>query len=118
LPTLIFHLRGVGDDEHDEVCALLDRYGFDYYETSAGRWGFGVPAIWMRDETEATRARQLIDQYQRQRQERMALQREQTPTRSWRWQLYLHPFRFMLVVIGVMAVLTLSSLPLLILWWG
>lgn len=65
--VLLFSLRNVPDDEAEEVRALLEENGIAFYETSGGRWGTAVPALWLEKETELARARQLIDAYQVQR---------------------------------------------------
>lgn len=67
MPTLIFRLRNVPDDEAGAVRALLDHNGFQSYETSAGNWGIATPAIWLTDGQDVARARTLIEDYQRTR---------------------------------------------------
>ncbi len=109
----VFRLNGVGEEEHNEVCNLLKRYGIDYYETSAGRWGFGIAAIWINDQEEALRARELIDIYQQQRTERFS---QKQPQIDWLWRFYQKPVEFILIVLGIIAVLAISSLPVILLW--
>lgn len=67
MATLLFKLRHVPDDEAEEVRALLEENGIETYETSAGSWKTSVPAIWLIDDSELSRARELLDEYQRQR---------------------------------------------------
>ncbi len=67
MATLLFSLRGVPDDEAEEVRELLERHGIDFYETSAGNWGISMPALWLRKEDDLPEARRLVDVYQRQR---------------------------------------------------
>ena len=61
MAKLLFKLRGVPDDEADDVRQLLEENGMRVYETSAGTWGTGVPAIWLQEgvvnEAAAQRAR-------------------------------------------------------------
>lgn len=66
----IFRLRGVPEDESDEVRELLDGAGLEYYETPAGNWGISSPGLWVRDPAQAERARLLIDEYQAARARR------------------------------------------------
>src|SRR4030065_1675214 len=51
LPILLFKLNGVPDDEAEDIRALLNRNGIDYYETPAGNWAESVPAIGLNDAT-------------------------------------------------------------------
>jgi hypothetical protein len=78
---LLFSLRGVPEDEVDEINALLTEQNVDFYETPAGNWGISMPALWLRDHNDQERARQLLANYQAQRlfNARAAyLQRQQT----------------------------------------
>jgi len=67
MTLLLFNLRGVPEDEADEVRELLTAENIDFYETSAGNWGMSMPALWLRDEADLERARQLLHIYQQQR---------------------------------------------------
>ncbi len=71
MAALFFRLRHVSDDEANEVRQLLDQHGIEHYETSAGRWGIGLPAIWLVDDEQLPRARELVDTYQAERSERV-----------------------------------------------
>ena len=66
----IFRLRGVPDDEAEEVKALLDEHEVDYYETPAGNWGMSMPALWLKDESQEDQVRELIKVYQVERQQK------------------------------------------------
>jgi hypothetical protein len=67
MTILLFNLRGVPEDEADEVRELLTEQGIDFYETSAGNWGMSMPALWLRNEVDLEKARQLLHAYQQQR---------------------------------------------------
>ena len=67
MPILLFNLNGVPDDEAEEIRALLNSNGIDFYETPAGNWAASVPALWLNDESQRSQATLLIDQYQRER---------------------------------------------------
>lgn len=67
MPTLLFRLRNVPEDEADEVRDLLERNNIEYYETAAGKWQISFPAIWLRNDTQLQQARQLLSAYQQQR---------------------------------------------------
>jgi hypothetical protein len=63
----LFSLRGVPDDEAEEVRTLLSDNDIDFYETSPGNWGISTPGIWLRDEKQLHQARALIQRYQEER---------------------------------------------------
>ncbi len=71
MATLLFRLRHVPDDEADEVRALLEENGIDYYETSPGNWGISMPALWVRDDAQHAQALALLMDYQQERTRRM-----------------------------------------------
>ena len=68
MSTLLFSLRGVPEDEAEDIRQLLDEHHIDYYETDAGNWGISMPALWLQQPDDLTRARQLLDDYQLKRQ--------------------------------------------------
>ncbi len=71
MPLQLFNLRGVPEDEAEDIRQLLDEHQIEFYETSSGNWGVSLPAIWLRDEsTRFDEARELIELYQRERTER------------------------------------------------
>lgn len=71
MPLQLFNLRGVPDDEAEDIRQLLDEHGIEFYETSAGNWGVSLPAIWLIDESEQfDEAKRLIEAYQIERTER------------------------------------------------
>jgi regulator of protease activity HflC (stomatin/prohibitin superfamily) len=67
---MLMNLRGVPDDEADEVRELLESHHVDYYETPPHRWGISMGAIWLRDDTRLAEVQSLLAAYQRDRQQR------------------------------------------------
>jgi hypothetical protein len=67
MTILLFPLRGVPEDEAEEVRELLTEQDIDFYETSAGNWGMSMPALWLRDDADLEKARHLLNAYQQQR---------------------------------------------------
>ena len=67
MSVILFKLKHVPDDEAEEVRELLAKNNINCYETSAGKWGISMPAIWLKDETQFTHARHLIEEYQGKR---------------------------------------------------
>lgn len=74
MSQLLFSLRGVPDDEADEVRELLKEEGIDFYETPPGNWGISMPALWLINTDEQEKAQTVLNAYQERRyQEQHAL---------------------------------------------
>ncbi len=67
MAILLFSLRGVPEDEAQDVRELLAGQGIDFYETSAGNWGISMPALWLREHGQWQQAQHILADYQRQR---------------------------------------------------
>ncbi len=67
MATLFFSLRGVPEDESEDVRELLSKNEIDFYETSAGNWGVSMPAIWIKKENDLAKATELLNEYQHKR---------------------------------------------------
>ena len=100
MSKLLFKLRHVPEDEADEVRALLEQNGIEYFETFAGNWGISLPALWLRDESQFQQARQLIDAYQLERRTRIRSEYEASRMRGEArtlWHSFVdNPVRFLL----------------------
>jgi hypothetical protein len=113
----IFNLRGVPDDEAEELRQYLTDHGADFYETPAGRWGMSSPALWVRDPGRREEVRQLIAQYQSERAARVrdefaALKAAGQHPTLWR-SFRHHPVRFIAVLLGVAFIVYVSVGPFL-----
>ncbi len=110
----LFILRGVPDDEADEVRALLTEQQIDFYETPAGSWGMSMPALWVKDETQFDQAKAYLDEYQQQRQERARAEyqvlKQQGRQRSVFDLFKEQPLRFLLYLLlaAVLVYITVS----------
>ncbi|MGR9046523.1 MAG: DUF6164 family protein [Gammaproteobacteria bacterium] len=67
MPKLLFSLRGVPEDEAEDVRELLTQHAIDYYETPPGNWGISMPALWLYHDDQFELARDLLTDYQRKR---------------------------------------------------
>jgi hypothetical protein len=115
MANLLFKLNNVPDDEADEIRNLLDDAKVDYYETSAGNWGLSFAAIWLKDAEQLDHAKQLIDQYQneryqRVRSERMALAASGEQITWWQ-SVKAQPIKLVAVFIFIAVVLYLTVVP-------
>jgi len=71
MAKLLFKLKSVFDDEADDIKKLLSDNQIDFYESPAGNWGISMHALWLKDESQFARARELIDGYQKERTQRV-----------------------------------------------
>ena len=115
----LFNLRGVPDDELEEVRALLKEHGIDFYETPAGNWGISSPAIWVRASADLEPARRLLDDYQGRRavQARSEWERRCREGRAERLMVRIkrEPGRAVIFVVLIGVVLYVSIKPFLLL---
>lgn len=117
MPVKLFSLRGVPDDEADEIRAVLAQHAIDYYETPPGNWGVSMPAIWLPDDSEFARAQALLDEYQQLRaaQARAAYTqlKAQGKHRTVLDTLRENPIRFLVYLSAAAALFYLSTKPFL-----
>jgi hypothetical protein len=115
MAALLFRLKGVSEDEAEEVRALLDRKRLDYYETPGGNWGISVAAIWLQDETRLSEARELIEDYQRERGARVRAEHERLRgegrLETFTDRLRRHPLQILLYFAIIAVVLYFSVKP-------
>lgn len=115
MSVMLFKLRGVEDDEADEIRDLLGKHGIDFYETSNGRWGLGFAAIWLHDDAQLEEGKALIHSYQVQRHQdaqatyaTLCAQGEQ-PT-LWK-KVKQNPIQVFLVLLAVLIVAIFALSP-------
>jgi hypothetical protein len=115
MATLLFKLQNVPDDEAADVRDLLAENDIYFYETHAGLWRLGVDALWLPDDTNLERARELIKTYQADRTANQKkvyaelVEQGQAPTL---WQNFLlSPLRFVILLVAVFFILTLTLAP-------
>ena len=114
MARLLFNLRNVPDDEADEVRALLDAHGLDWYETRPGPWGVSAGGLWLRDAGDWPRARSLLDGYQQARRSH-AREVEAREGRPAFIDLLREQPAFVLP--RLLAILAVLALTLALPWW-
>ncbi len=111
----IFNLRGVPDDEAEDIRELLQQDNIDFYETPGGNWGMSVPSLWLHDEALEPRARALISAYQQARQVKVkaeyARQADAGENRTLFDSLRENPLRFVIYIMIICALLYFSTVP-------
>jgi hypothetical protein len=60
----VFNTLGASDEELDGLRQALNDVGIDFYETYAGFWGVGTPAIWIHDSEQFEYAREIIYKFE------------------------------------------------------
>lgn len=115
MPTRLFALNGVPDDEAEDVRALLSAAGINYYETPAGNWGISSPALWLNDDSQREQARSMIDAYQRERairvREEYAQLRREGRHRTLIDVIRENPLRFFVYLAVIVAIVYFSTKP-------
>ena len=115
MPIKLFSLRGVPDDEAEDIRALLTKHSIDYYETPPGNWGVSMPAIWLNDDAQLARAKSLVEEYQRTRTARAraayAELKAQGRHRTLFDALREHPIRLPIYLCIAAALIYLSTKP-------
>lgn len=117
MSKLVFRLNDVPIDEADGVRTLLKEADIDFYETEAGRWGFSVAGIWLKDEDRFEEAREQIEHFQREHVQRVRAEyeqrRSQGETETFVARLWRHPMQVLFLVAFVAGVLYFSLMPFL-----
>lgn len=116
---LLMNLRNVPDEEADEVRALLDEHGIDYYESRPSLLGFASAAIWAHRKEQVAEARELLAEYQQALQQRMRAEHEarvragtaETLGSSFR----RNPLQVTAALAGVVFLLSLALVPFIML---
>lgn len=115
MAKMIFRLNNVPDEEADAVRELLRDHEVDFYETSAGKFGISVAGIWLNDESQVPRARQLIEKFQASHSAHMRQAWQESVERGeadtfWR-RLRREPVRILLFLVAVAVILYISIIP-------
>jgi hypothetical protein len=104
MAVLIFKLRYVPDDEAHEVRELLSDNDIDFYETSAGILGISMPGLWLKNEAQLQKARQLIDEYQQRRQVKAREEYEQGTARTFLDMFKEAPVRYISFILAIILI--------------
>ena len=119
MAKLLLNLRDVPDDEADDVRALLDAHGIEWYETRPSPWGVSYGGIWVVDAERHGEAKSHLDEYQARRA-LAARESRETDRREGRlespWSaLRRRPLQALAALAGILLMLALVLLPYLML---
>ena len=113
MPTLLFSLRGVPDDESYEIKDILDNNNIDYYETSAGNWGVSMPALWINHHDDLTKAQDLLNNFHQSRaieQREIYIQLKKEGKNKGVANVFMEkPIRFFVYIGAMLFILYLSA---------
>jgi hypothetical protein len=119
MSKLLLNLRNVGDDEYHDVCTLLDQHRIAWYRTEPSPWGISNGGLWIREDDDHARARELMGTYQAQRSVRMRAEREQAlqdgSAETFGSLLRRRPGFVVLVLLGMGVAAALVLLPFMLL---
>jgi len=111
----LLNLRDVPEDESDEVRALLDAHAIEYYETPPSRWGVSMGGIWISRDGDYPRARELMDEYQADRAERMradhAARKERGEAKTFAAVFRERPLQVLAYLTGAAAIIAVMLWP-------
>ncbi len=117
MSKLLLNLRGVPDDEADDVRRFLGAARIHYYETQPTRWGT-AGCIWV-DDADVAEAKRLMAEYQRERLARARAELDEAKRNGTASTfidvLRTQPLRVALAVIGTALLLGLMAVPVLLL---
>ena len=117
MAKIIFKLRSVSDDEADDVRQLLNDNHIDFYESPAGNWGISLHALWLRDDDQYSRAKELIDAYQLERSRRVRMERQEAIERgeyeTFFQRVSNRPVQVLLVLAFIVFILYVTVMPFL-----
>lgn len=109
MSKLLFSLRGVPEDEAEEIKNLLTDNSINYYETSAGNWGISMPALWIKNEEQLAEAGKLLTDYHLQRaitQRSLYEQLKKEGKHKSFWDIFIaNPMQFFIYIIAIFFVL-------------
>jgi len=117
MAKLIFKLKSVSYDEADDIKNLLTENKIDFYESPPGNWEISMHALWLKEEAQYTQAKQLIDEYQVNRSQRIRLETQQKIDQgeyeTFFQRLLNKPIQVFITLAIIIFILYLSIMPFL-----
>ena len=103
----LFSLSGVPDDEANDIRELLENHKIVYYEIRQT----SSPAIWLRTNKHEQKARELIDDYQKERASNARMAYENSTPKSFiqRFMEDKYSYVFLLFILLVVVYLFVSG---------
>ncbi|MEP6880839.1 MAG: DUF6164 family protein [Dokdonella sp.] len=118
MAVLLLNLRDVPDDEAAEIREMLDQDRIAFYETEPNRWGISAGAIWIKEDSQAERAKDLMAGYQAGRKSRAQAEyetaRHEGNLETFWSQMRSQPLKLVMILFGVAIFVALSLWPFLL----
>ena len=115
MARLIFKLKSVSDDEAEDIKNLLSENEIEFYESPAGNWEISMNALWLNDEAQYAQAKQLIDEYQIERSQRIRLETQQKidlgEHETFSQRLFNKPVQIFIILAIIIFILYFSIMP-------
>ncbi len=115
MAKLIFKLKSVSDDEANDVKNLLTKNKIDFYESPPGNWEISLHGLWLKDDDQYIQAKQLLDEYQRERSRRIRQETQQKIKKgeieTFFQRLLSRPLQFIALLVIILFILYLSIMP-------
>ena len=115
MAKLLLNLRHVPDDEADDVRGFLDRHRIAHYETPPGPFGITAGGIWIGQDDDVPRAKQLMAGYQSARQARVraehARAQEEGTADTFADLARRQPLQVALRIVAIVLLLALLAVP-------
>lgn len=111
----LMSMRGVPEDELDEICDLLEKNNVSHYVTAPGNWLISAGAIWINNQEQLPQAHALLNEYQQQRsqkaQEEYSRSRLSGKQASLLDRIIESPLRFIGYLAIIIFILYVSLMP-------
>lgn len=111
MPKLLLNLRNVPEDECIDVLRLLEDAHLEHYMTPASRWGISHGGIWLVNDADWERAKDLFDRYQVERRERVRKELAEDATATLAYRLKHEPLRMLVLFCLLLMAAGLLVLP-------
>lgn len=111
----IFRLRGIPEDEAEDIRLLLTENNISFYETPSGNWGISMPALWLPDDSQETIVKELISDYQENRfiqarsEYEQLKQQDKQPTVLSTFKE--NPSQYLFYLAGIVALIYFTIMP-------
>jgi len=109
----------VPDDEGADVVEFLEAHHIEWYQTKASVFGISAGGIWLRNPDEYVKARELMTEYQRQRQIRVRAEHEEARRNgtapTFFSELRRSPRQGVLALIAIALAAAVAAWPILLL---
>jgi hypothetical protein len=117
MAKLIFKLKSVSQDEADDIKNLLSENHIDFYESPPGNWEISLHGLWLNEDAQYHKAKQLIDEYQLERSQRIKLEMQQKidsgEVETFFQRILNRPIQFIFLMAFILFILYLTLMPFL-----